>query len=264
MMLPRTSLPVLLYHHVGPLRPRTHRSMTVDPARFRQQLEWLRRRGYRSLTVEDVERWTSQDGQLPRRRVLITFDDGYADLAEAAFPSLRAAGFSATVFVVSGLLGARNEWDDPGGHGGHRLLDADEIRRWAERGIEFGAHTRTHLELDRASPDVTREEIVGSKQDLEDLLQRSVRAFAYPYGVPGKYGHEVAAANFSGAFCDADGLNLPGDDPHLIRRTMVQPRDRGLDLVSRLRLGRSLIWDARGRLSRARTAGRRRLRAMRG
>jgi peptidoglycan/xylan/chitin deacetylase (PgdA/CDA1 family) len=252
----RTALPILLYHHVGPVRPHTHRSMTVEPERFRAHLDWLRRHDYRSLSIDQVEGW-AEDQPLPRSGVLITFDDGYEDLAEFALPLLEGAGFSALVFVVTGLLGETNGWDADTGHGGHRLLSAEQIKEWSNRDIEFGAHTRTHPNLDEISLDDAREEIVGSKDDLEQLVQRPVRSFAYPFGVAGPQGRKVAADNFGLAFSDAEGRNAAGADRFWLRRTMVQPTDGGLDLASRLYLGRSIKQNARARLSRARTALRR-------
>lgn len=113
-MLPKliaaNELPALLYHHVGPLRPGIYRSLTVEPRRFQQDLDWLRRHGYRSASIDQVTAWAVEGRELPDRSVLITFDDGYAELADTAFPILRAAGYFATVFIVTGAIGDSNSW----------------------------------------------------------------------------------------------------------------------------------------------------------
>jgi peptidoglycan/xylan/chitin deacetylase (PgdA/CDA1 family) len=249
-----TELPCLIYHHVGPPRPDTHWPLTVEPSRFRRQIEWLKRHGYRSLTTADVVGWVSDGRPLRPRGVLLTFDDGYRDLAEWAFPVLEEAGYSGLVFVVAGLLGQNNAWDAPAGHGGHRLLTADEIRSWQARGIEFGGHTRTHPRLDQIPFDQAEREIVGGKDDLEDLIQQPVRTFAYPYGMAGESGRRIAAANFSAAFNDTDGRNAAGCDPFWINRSMVHPQDSVLDMRLRIRFGRSVKERARARLSQAKTA----------
>src|SRR5690348_18438578 len=104
-------LPVLLYHHVGPARAGTHPSLTVSPQRFNAHVDWLVRHDFRTLTVAETVDWFRYRYPLPRRTVLLTFDDGYGDLADHAFPALRAAGLSALVFIVTGLNASTNEWD---------------------------------------------------------------------------------------------------------------------------------------------------------
>lgn len=248
-----TELPVLLYHHIGPLRPGTFPSMTIDPRRFGQHLDWLRASGYRALSIDQVVAWATERCELPPRSLLFTFDDGYADLADTAFPLLEAAGYPATVFIVTEFIGRTNSWDDHLGKGGHRLLGGEAIQGWSQRGIEFAAHTRTHPDLSRLPREEVERELAGSRDDLEALLQRSVRAFAFPYGEAGRFGLRAAATTFAIAFNAFDGTNGPNADPHWIRRTMVQPTDSRLDIASRVRFGRSFKQDARARLSQARS-----------
>ncbi|MEY2513942.1 MAG: hypothetical protein QOJ89_1300 [bacterium] len=244
-----SSLPVLLYHHVGPPRPATLPWNTVSRERFRMQLAWLQRHGYRSLHIEQAVAWATGAGALPARSVLITFDDGYADLAETAFPLLVEAGQTATVFLVTGRLGEHNAWDDEIAAGGHRLLDAGAVRDWSRRGIDFGAHTRTHRRLDALRDDELDDEIAGSRDDVETLTGQPPQAFAYPYGVVDERArHAVAAAGFAIAFAGAEGRNARDTDPLLLRRTMVFETDSAADLALRVRLGRSPLQLARTRL----------------
>jgi peptidoglycan/xylan/chitin deacetylase (PgdA/CDA1 family) len=233
---PASTVPVLLYHHVGPARPGTYPSLTVDPARFRRHIAWLARRGYRSLTIENVAQWAAHRRPPPGRSVLITFDDAYADLAAAAFPALLEAGLSAVVFVVTGCIGETNRWDAATG-GAHAILTADQIRQWSERGIVFGAHTRTHPDLTSLSEADVRQEMAGSKADLEALLGRAVNSFAYPYGFFDAATVRIAASIFDVAFTAEPGRNLSGTDPHQLRRSMVWRRDTPLDVELRIRLG---------------------------
>ena len=231
-----SSVPALLYHHVGRARPGTYSSLTVDAARFRRHVTWLARRGYRPLTIEDVAQWAADRRRPPGRRVLITFDDAYADLAGAAFPALLEAGLSAVVFVVTGCIGETNRWDAANG-GAHAILTADQIRDWSERGIQFGAHTRTHPDLTQLPETDAREEMAGSKADLEAVLGRAVTSFAYPYGFFDSATVRIAASIFEVAFTAEPGRNLSSTDPHQIRRSMVWRRDTRLDVELRTRLG---------------------------
>jgi peptidoglycan/xylan/chitin deacetylase (PgdA/CDA1 family) len=229
----------LLYHHVGPLRAATFPSLTIDPRRFRAHLRWIARFGYRPVSSDDVVRWATRGAPLPPRSVLITFDDAYADLARWAFPVITELGFPATVFVVTDRIGSSNDWDAPHGMGGHRLLDEGEIRTWSGRGIDFGAHSRTHADLAELTDEELEHELVGSRSDLEALLARPVRCFAYPYGEPDERSRRAVEKVFDVAFTAYEGRNRGGMDPHSIKRTMVLSRDTALDFALRLRLGRS-------------------------
>ena len=226
--------------------------MTVAPSRFAAHLRWLRRLGFRALSIGDVVRWASGE-PLPDRGVLITFDDGYADLAEHAFPALAAAGFSAIVFPVTGYLGRTNRWEEPVGCAGHRILNAEAVKAWSRRGIEFGAHTRTHPDLSQLSPDEIEREMADSREDLESLLDRPIDSFAYPYAVVSPPVHALATRLFRIAFGADDGVNADGTDPYQIRRTMVLPLSRGVDVLLRARFGFSAKERARHRLAVART-----------
>ena len=130
-------------------------------------------------------------------------------------------------------------------------------RAWSKRGVEFGAHSRTHPNLDHLTYDQAELEILGSRKDLEELVQQPVRSFAYPWGVAGRSVDGWLLKNFALAFSDSDGPNTRDVDPHAIKRTMVQPTDGGSDLNSRVRFGRSLKQDARARLGKVRSALRR-------
>jgi peptidoglycan/xylan/chitin deacetylase (PgdA/CDA1 family) len=240
-------LPVLLYHHVGPARPGTSPWLTVSDHRFGAQLRRLRGWGWRTIGAEEVAAWLLDGRPLPRRAMVITFDDAYADLAKTAFPLLERAGFRATVFVPTAHLGATNAWEAPAAQG-HRLLDPAAVRRWSKRGIEFGAHTRSHADLTRLDRAGVEREVLGGKRDLEELLQAPVDSFAYPYGVADPVSRSVVASAFRIAFTALEGPNRADADPHSLRRTMVQSVDTALDLGLRLRLGRSPVRLARQQL----------------
>jgi peptidoglycan/xylan/chitin deacetylase (PgdA/CDA1 family)/glycosyltransferase involved in cell wall biosynthesis len=237
-------LPVLLYHHVGPEHPGTHASLTVSPAKFERQVRWLAGRGYKGICPADWLRWRREGMGLPKRPVLFTFDDGYADLAEFALPVLRRYGFGAAVFIVTGQLGGTNAWDEALGSGTHRLMTADQIRYWSAQGFEFGAHSRSHADLTRLTPEKLEHEVLGSKADLEELLGKPVGAFAYPFGFHNEEVVKCARGAFDLAFGihpDEPGINILDTDPCLLRRTMVQTRDSVIDVICRMRWGRSPI-----------------------
>jgi peptidoglycan/xylan/chitin deacetylase (PgdA/CDA1 family) len=232
----RNRLPALLYHHIGDIRAGTYPTLTIAPARFKRHVTWLIRRGYRSLTLDDVLRWKTERRTPAGRRVLITFDDAYADLGATALPVLVGAGFSAVVFVPTACIGQTNRWDAALG-GAHRIMTVEEIRRWSAQGIEFGAHTRSHADLTSLQYAEARAEMLGSKTDLENVVDRQVTAFAYPYGAYDDTAVQLAASIFELAFTTDSGANDDFTDPHRVRRSMVSGQDTGPDVELRSHLG---------------------------
>ena len=211
-----TRLPVLLYHHVGPVRAGTYPSLTIPPKRFERQIRWLADQHFSGVSSTDLLAWRREGRPLPPRPVLLTFDDGYADLADIAFPLLRSYGFGAIVFLVSGQIGKTNEWDEANGSGTHRLLTTPQVRDWSARGIEFGAHGRTHADLTLPETDVL-DEVAGSAADLEELLGQKASSFAYPHGAFDAGVRASVVRFFDLAFTSRSGLNDARTDGYLLR-----------------------------------------------
>ncbi len=174
--------PAVLYHHIGPTRPGTYPDLTISPEQFERQIRWLASKGYVGILPSDWLRWRRDGTGLPEKPVLLTFDDAYDDTAQYALPILRRYGFGAAIFVVTERLGGTNTWDEAEGCGTLKLMTAEQIQSWAERGIEFGAHSRTHPDLTKLSAIECRDEVAGSKRELSALLGSPVVSFAYPYG----------------------------------------------------------------------------------
>lgn len=231
------TLPVLLYHHVGPERPGTFDGLTVSPAVFERQVRALARHGFKGICPQDWAHWLRDGEGLPNKPILITFDDGYADTAEYALPILRKYGFGAAVFVVTERLGATNTWDEAEGFGTLHLMTAEQIRYWATQGIEFGPHGRTHQHLTQLRAADQCAEIAGSKHDLAALLGHPPVSFAYPYGDVDDTVRDMAKREFQLAFGVEKGLNCLSDDRHLIRRAYIAPRISMFEFALRVQRG---------------------------
>jgi peptidoglycan/xylan/chitin deacetylase (PgdA/CDA1 family) len=113
------------------------------------------------------------------RLVGLTFDDGYRDFLTSALPVLERYGFTATLFIVAGLLGGENEWDD---EPRLPLLDKDELREVRAHGIEIGSHGLSHVRLTGLDHATLRREVQDSRELLSGLLGEPVHGFCYPYG----------------------------------------------------------------------------------
>ncbi|MFZ0888807.1 MAG: polysaccharide deacetylase family protein [Candidatus Binataceae bacterium] len=265
-------LPILLYHNVGPLPPEDPFGLTVAPDQFEEQVRWLVSRGYETIWPSDWLAWRREGKALPRKPVLLTFDDGYADVAEYAFPVLRSHDLKAAVYVVTRRLGLTNTWDEADGHRTMRLMTVDQVRQWSELGIEFGSHTRTHPRLTSLSEERLAEEIEGSRDDLRCLLRRrvyqrqEVESFAYPYGdgADSSVVREHLGRTYQLALTVCGGLNLFKTNPYELRRVMILPGDSLMHFERKVRLGATQAPPLRERLPwPIRTAGRLGRRALR-
>lgn len=176
-------LPILYYHLIStpPAVAADARRVYVEPERFRRQLAMLKRLGYRDVPLGRAVELLQAGLPLHGRKVCLTFDDGHLDNYTQAWPILREAGYSATIFVCAGLIGGRLKLRR-GEEAAAPIMDAEQLRELAEGGIEIGAHGMTHANLADIDDAAAWREIVDSRAVLEDVLQRPVRFFAYPYG----------------------------------------------------------------------------------
>ena len=218
-------VPVLMYHHVGPRLPHTYYELTIEPKQFAQQVKWLSRNGYKGICASDWLNWKCFGIPLPEKPVLLTFDDAYADTFEFALPVLAEYGFSATVFVVSALVGKADAWNETNvSKSVLKLATRDQIREWASRGIEIGGHSRTHADLTKLNDQQLRDEIVEGKEELSRIAGMEPVSFAYPYGEYNAESEQMVRCTYSLAFSVIAGLNTICTDCHLLRRLMIDPR----------------------------------------
>src|SRR5207248_10570767 len=137
-------------------------------------------RGYSFIGPDQLAAFLFEGAPVPKRAVLLTFDDGYADLLELARNTLRERGISALVLAVSGFR--TNEWDRASGAGTLDLLDAEALRELASTGVEIGSHSRTHRLMPKLDAGELTSESAGSADDLASRGVPRPRFFAYPYG----------------------------------------------------------------------------------
>ncbi len=161
----KPEVPILNYHSVGTVAE----DYTVPLAAFEQQLGWIAAQGLQTISLHDLAESRAGHAPLPRRAVILTFDDGREDALRLVLPALRAHGMRATFFIVTGWIGK------PG------YLTWDGVRALAGAGMEIGSHTVTHPRLPDLPPERVEEELRVSRQTLEKELGRPVEALAYPY-----------------------------------------------------------------------------------
>ncbi|MDE1998382.1 MAG: polysaccharide deacetylase family protein [Burkholderiales bacterium] len=175
-------LSILMYHQIGIYpRPDEHRALFCHIDRFRSQLRYLKWAGFDVINLTEARRRLFEGSTYHRRSVVITVDDGYDDFREFAWPALQEEGFSATVYLVSSLLGKNANWltewpTKPA------LMTAQAVRTLRQEGCDFGSHAVSHPRLSHLDARRQHAEIFDSKKSLDDLLGEEVPHFCYPYG----------------------------------------------------------------------------------
>lgn len=234
----RSRLRILAYHAVADLRGDPVLSeYGVPPELFAAQLDDLAAHGWEFVDLDAVLAWLSGEGALPRRAVLVSFDDAYTDLLSTALPLLGERGIPAVVFAIAGHLGGANDWDHHKGAASLRLLAAADLPALAAAGVEVGAHTVNHRPL----PEVPAAELAGEIAECAALLEAAgvprPRAFSYPYG---RWSPAVRAAveeaGYAVAFTTAWGEPRPGGDLLTVPRVEVHASDSPPKLRRKLAL----------------------------
>jgi len=173
-----------MYHQVGrfSLLPwKTHGAEFCDVNAFRRQMRFLRRAGYTVVSVETMCRGVRGEVALPAKPVALTFDDGFQNFADCAWPILQEMGYPATVYLVSQSIGKDADWLKSN-RPRSPLMDIPTLHRLLAEGVTFGSHGRTHRRFAVLGEEERREEVLGSKYELENILGCKIKDFCYPYG----------------------------------------------------------------------------------
>ncbi len=228
-----------MYHSVSEGAQPRFRKFTLSPASFAEQMAYLSQQRYTTLTVSEYIAARNTGAALPDPGVVLTFDDGFADFYTTALPILQQHRFVSTLYVATAFVNSTSRFLQREHETARRMLSWDQLKEIAGAGIECGAHSHRHEQLDVVPGDVARDEIVRSKKMLEEKLSRAVTSFAYPYG----YYHPaikrlVQAAGYTSACAVRYRLSPMSDDVFALSRLIVTV-DTGLEQFIQIVKGRS-------------------------
>ena len=224
------TIPILMYHSItdgdeAGVQP--YYRTTTSPDVFAAQMRDLHEAGYSSLGVPEAANLLSAASHSIGKKVVITFDDGYNDFRIHAAPLLAQYGFAATVFLPTAYIG-----DTPQSFKGRPCLTWGEIRQLQDAGIIFGSHTVNHPQLHQLAAREINEELVKSKETIEQKLGRPVESFAYPYAFPEtdtgfkkRLRDMLCNAGYNSGVCTTLGRPTRGSDPFFLKRLPVNSCD---------------------------------------
>lgn len=202
------TVPIIMYHRVDDNAAVS--KLSVSPGSFRRQMSFLKRHNYNVVRLEDLPRLL-ESGSVPYKTIAITFDDGYENNYENAYPVLKEFGIPATIFIAPALIGK----DD--------FLTWDQVIEMSESGvISIGSHSMTHAYL----PDIPEQrldiEIFDSKRAIESHLRKDIFSFSYPLGHFNEHVRDkVKKAGYKIAVSTNPGRNYPKHDLFAMKRLRI-------------------------------------------
>ncbi len=223
---PGRALPILMYHVTeAPPADAPFPELWVAPDRFAEQMQAVEDAGYTAITMRDSEDYWAGKRRVPRKPIVLTFDDGYRSHVDVALPELEKRGWPGVLYLEVAAM------KKPGAEG----ISRAHVRKLVDAGWELGAHTMTHPDLTTLDAAALTEEIAGSRKLLRDQFGVAVDAFCYPAG---KYDDTVIAAVDDAGYASAttveEGLAGPGDEPFTRHRIRVNGSDSGATVVANI------------------------------
>lgn len=211
-LTPKYTVPILTYHSINYGKG----SHFVTPENFVRQMEYIKKNGYTVITLDELVRGIKNKERFKRNRVVITFDDGYKDNFEYAYPVLKKFGFPAAIFLISGYIGNNV-----------RFMNWDQVRIMSKNNISFGGHTKSHFYLGIEGDDeVVHEEIFGCKNAIEREIHAPVDYFCYPGGGFNQRVKEIVKeAGYKGACATNRGFAESNSDVYELKRAKVTNSD---------------------------------------
>jgi len=158
---------ILMYHSIAPAAAS---NISLSPDAFARQLEYLSKHGYQVVPFSRLVELLREGKVVPPKWVVLTFDDGFADFYDHAYPLILGKRLPVTLFIYA-----------------HGVVEADKLS-WEKLAklnpqlVEIGAHSLTHRSLIFLNEEARRDEVISSRRLLEDKLHRKVRFFSYPFG----------------------------------------------------------------------------------
>ena len=204
-------IPILMYHSICNDDP--NNSLMIPTEMFAEQMEWLRENNFTAMSMDDVIE-AMNTGKVPKRPVLITFDDGYADNYINAFPELKNNNLKGTFFIISDTI------TEEGGY----YMSTSMLKEMKEAGMEIENHTANHLELNNLSREDAIDSIKRGQEFLRSVIGSNGNYLCYPVG---RYSDETIEIQkelgIKAALTTQGGISSIADGKYELKRIRISP-----------------------------------------
>ncbi|MBI2093631.1 MAG: polysaccharide deacetylase family protein [Candidatus Omnitrophica bacterium] len=205
-------IPILAYHRVGALK--SDHVPTVSPETFERQLEFLVHHHYRVISLNELSGCLDRSERMPRRSVVITFDDGYEEIPRIAWPLLKHFDLPATLFVTPAEVGLAG------------FASWEQLTAVAEQGMTIGSHTMHHSYLPLVKEEDLSQELMESKRIIESRIGKAVEFLSYPVGgFTPRVQSMAKQAGYLAACTTNRALSKGAVDRYSLRRIKITERD---------------------------------------
>ena len=164
------SITTLLYHQI---EDNANAADKVKPIEFEKQMQYLNSTGFTTIKVEDYNKWKKNEIEIPKKSILITFDDGWRSVYEKAYPIMKKYGLIGTQFVIGDY--ANEESGVPS------YSDWNELKTMQDNGWNMEAHGMQHTKMLSLSESEFREQLTGIKTEVRDNLGTTPKSFVFPF-----------------------------------------------------------------------------------
>ncbi len=168
-------VPILMYHYISvpPADADIYRTdLSVTPENFREQMAYLAENGYTPIDLYQLSAAVAAQIELPEKPVILTFDDGYLDNYENAFPILQEFGFVGTFFIITDLA-------DQGAEG---YANWEQLKEMTAAGMRIETHTKNHPDLSTMGRNDVIFQALGSQETIAAHIGYTPRYLCYPGG----------------------------------------------------------------------------------
>lgn len=233
-------LPVLMYHSVTSNKEEA-KGLTIHKDTLEQQLLYLKKNGYTTLHFKDLEYFkTAKD--LPKKSVIITFDDVYVNQLELAYPLFKEHNLKACFYIPFKFVGGKNEWDE----GDKDLMDLNHLKQLDENIIELGSHGYSHINYKTSSLNDIELDLKRSNSFLLENNLSIHQTIAYPYGKYPKKGDKkdkffnlLKENNLKYGLRIGNRVNaFPFKNNYEIQRLDIKNEDTMLQFIWKLKVGK--------------------------
>lgn len=234
------NIPILMYHQISDdVHPR-YRNYTATVKAFREQMKVLKMLNFEPISFDKLLDCREGKEKLPRKPIIITFDDALEDAIDNSVPILEKFGFTAVYYVTTGYVGTSSDWMIPEVDVVFQVAPWSKIKNLSTMGFELGSHSVTHPHLNEVPAEECLREMTESRQTLENILEHEVRHLAYPHGAFNKTVRDLAYASgyYTATTCEPTFAKL-SDDLLSLPRFNIGMEDTILDFISKLYIAKS-------------------------